>query len=240
MLIISGAHSVALQWHGYIYALPEVEADQSLAPAFGWLNQNSSPESVVLSDYATSHKIAAYTHNNVYIAPTAGNYFSEKGRLIHGFFVFLSLEYGKTGESFMQQQPDFVSQRLYGQFWRQHCGRYECIPQSVLEQIAHDYRVWKIHSLEEQLFRYRVDYILWDTQRHPTWAIETFPWVKLVLDGERFRLYNVNQSYAIQPWPLGWLSRLAGTWRPIPGRPVPAGYFSKSVLMEIVDDDSGI
>jgi hypothetical protein len=168
ILIVSIIHSIALQWRSYRFFLPEAETDQSLAVVLRWLNQNTPPESVVLSDYETNDKIAAYAHNNVYLSHYGQFYFSKKGRIVHNFFLFLTLEYGEMGRDFILQHPDLVSPRLYGLYWRQRCGRYECIPDFLLKRIANDYHMWNTHSLEEHLFKYRVDYILLDTQNHPT------------------------------------------------------------------------
>ena len=98
------------------------------------------------------------------------------------FFAKLFLD-GVRPEDFLGIKNELGS-RLYGEYWRQFKGCSGCFPGDVLEELVLDYKNFLQANFFSQLKKYRLDYIVWDMQRDPSWGVERFARRKLYEENE--------------------------------------------------------
>lgn len=168
---------------------------QSLAPIFTYLRDQLS-ERVVLADPFLSSRLTIYTQDYAYgTGGTDTTFKVPQERVAHDYMVLLAL-HGVT--------PTTVHAYLYGHrqevatavsiatYWRDMCGSYSCLPDSMLNDIGSRYKEFYKQPLLAQLKAYKIDYILWDTKTDPEWHLAGLVQNPPVYESGDFKLYALQ------------------------------------------------
>lgn len=136
-----------------------------------------------------------YTRAYVSFAPHASVYANTpRERRDWGLFVQMYLGGIRTlpdARNYFSKERDYVGVWLFtGQYYRDLCGSYGCFPDSVLRELEDGYTAFLSHSFESEMFRYRLDLVLWDQEGHPEWHLEQYSFLRKVWEGEGMSLWE--------------------------------------------------
>ncbi|HEY5383487.1 MAG TPA: hypothetical protein VIJ88_02960 [Candidatus Paceibacterota bacterium] len=190
------AYGAGVQISSYRAHEPAYVQYQNYSPALAWLNASGGGK-VVLTDEYLATRVTMYTNDFVYVGPTDLAYQVPFLRLEHDYFVLLYLR-GVRSDTvrayvYTPSNRDEISVLLVGaEYYRDLCGSYSCFPDSKLESLIADYKVFLKQPFETQLTQYRVDYVLWDKTANPEWHLEQFPFLQKVYDAEGIAIYQVK------------------------------------------------
>lgn len=189
------AHAVGVQASSYRYWDDEFVDRQRWAGAFSWLNEHTDKNDVVLANFEVSESVPVYTHNYVYGALHAMSYPVPIERLAHNYFteIYLAGVRADNAREFMDVNRDKMGQYIFeGQYWRATCGSFGCFPDSWFEKLVSDYQTFVSKPFEEQLKKYRLDYVIWDTRRDPVWQLDKYKLPKQVFLQDDVVIYNLK------------------------------------------------
>ncbi|MFZ2522332.1 MAG: hypothetical protein WAX44_01650 [Minisyncoccia bacterium] len=189
-------HAISVQASSYKYWVDKFGHFQDYSPVFDWLNNNSKADDVVYSSTEISEIIPVYTHNSVYGSLHASVYPVPTERLAHNYFTLMYLRgiSGKEVKTYLYDEKyrnEFGHMVFEGQYWRSVCGSFGCFPDSVLDSYIKNYELLVKDSFETNLKKYKIDYILWDSELNPEWEIDKFNFVKEVFRHESIHLFSV-------------------------------------------------
>ena len=80
-----------------------------------------------------------------------------------------------------------------GTYWRDLCGSYGCFPDSVLENLVVQYKNFSSRSLLENIKKYKIDYLLWDSVAEPEWGLKGLVAEPPVYESGDFKLYAIKK-----------------------------------------------
>ncbi len=168
---------------------------QRYAPLYSWLNTNAPTDCVVFPVEMTdnlSTKLPAFTHCNVYYS--IYTYFGvPQDRIEYSYLALLRLrgiEPEKLEDYF--KNHDVEMRVVAFENWKQLL-RHDNDPwirgisndQEIDDWIKYtrarltlEYREFLKGDFKDQLQKYRIDYIVWDREKFPTWSPEKFPFLK--------------------------------------------------------------
>jgi hypothetical protein len=198
--LVGGSQSVIAR----ITLSPEHIAEQRYAPVLRWLNQNTSPESVVFAAEDTSYLIAAYTRDRIFYSRNA-NLHVMTDEEVWTRFVLLYYDEPLTDEFF---------QNHVGQIWGAHyfdeyghemqlnkVRKLLGLPQVSIEVIPQkakdDFRAFvaelRQFSPNEVLVDRRIDYAISELGfRLPVWMQEVYPDMRIVQRLGEFTIYELG------------------------------------------------
>ncbi|MCE9643654.1 hypothetical protein K8Q93_00155 [Candidatus Parcubacteria bacterium] len=183
------------------YTAHEIQAIrlQSVAPIVTYLREQAAPRSVIMADYYLCTRLGAYTGQYVYTAGgTDATFEVPRERILHGYFTMLALR-GVTAESIrayvyeLANRKELGSMIFIGTYWRDLCGSQGCFPDSVLEDLIPKYQAFASVPLLENIHRYKIDYVLWDRQREPSWYLAGIVQYPPIVESGDFTLYAVKR-----------------------------------------------
>jgi hypothetical protein len=169
---------------------------QSIASVMGWLNDNTKPESVVLTDPLNEMKgeiptrldVLAYSHNYVYLPPysdtliskqefedrylTALSFFGHSDKSVYSFFKY------KKGVFF------------YGMSALAGYGG-EPLSSEYIDYLQRRYSDLRSGDPSKALTRYRVDYVLVRARKAQS-ILENLPQLHIVFDDGQYVLFKVS------------------------------------------------
>ena len=181
------------------YRAHEAEAlrNQALAPIWAYLQKEAPRDSVVLSNAYLSTRLTIQTQGFSYA--TGGydvTYAVPKERLLHDYFSMLALR-GVTKDSirsyiYQKNNRDEIGGTLFiGTYWRDLCGSSGCFPDSVLEDLIPQYKIFLTQPFLGQLKKYKIDFVLWDEKNDPQWYIEKITTKPPVVQSGNYSLYRI-------------------------------------------------
>jgi len=188
------AHAVGIQVTSYTHIFDEMHDRQRWASAFVWLNTNTTKKDVVLANPEVSETIPIYTHDYVYGALHAATYPVSVERLAHNYFmtIFLDGVRGQDARQYLTEHRNEVGQYIFeGQYWRANCGSFGCFPESIFEKLVADYQNFAAEPFEQNLKKYKIDYIIWDKKRESSWQLDQYSLLRKVFDENSMALYRV-------------------------------------------------
>jgi hypothetical protein len=190
-------YAASVQVLSYRSHVTEAMRYQQLGPIFSYLRERASVQSVVLTDWSLSTGITSNTPDYAYTTGGYDNTFTVPAeRIIHDYFVMLELR-GVSADSvrsYMYQpenRDELGSILFFGAYWRDTCGSYTCFPDSVIEDLVPQYKEFLSHPLLEQIKKYKINYVLWDSVADSGWNIRSIVGTPLYTSGN-FTLYTIK------------------------------------------------
>lgn len=175
---------IATYRSAYAYGEAESVKLQRFGPALVWLAAEAAPEEVVLATDVPSHLVTIYTPLNVFYHRAGyASLAATHERLLDQLFTFYRLRGVGTQEArgaFFADR-EWITNNLYGLYYRQATGADGAIPDEKLEEILQAYEAtlstpataW----LKDVLAEYEVEYVLWDKAADPEWRLDRFPFL---------------------------------------------------------------
>lgn len=170
--------------------------NQRYGPVFKWLRHNTQKDQVVAGDETTSCLIPIYTSLNT-ISCDDGHYTlaADEEQVMERIFLILRLnglkEEGQVLPEYFFENRAYLSARIYGAYYRKQMGDYGLIPDEKLYFLVNKYREFLVVSLEDILRKYQVDYLLWDTLKHPQWQIEQYSFLEQIYQIDGFKIFKL-------------------------------------------------
>jgi hypothetical protein len=174
---------------------------EELMSAYEWLNQNTPPDSVVMTpSIKTNVDIPAYTHNRIYLARAYTTLAQEKEILERMYYTYTLFGMGPEELYFMMDDSHWVNYFLGAKYRYQSLDRYlkpdkyeeaERVLSEVLKaRIINDFVVYHTSNKKPT---YKLDYILVDNSdvEHHVKTAENFNDIRKIYDKDGVMLYKV-------------------------------------------------
>ena len=176
---------------------------QQYSLIFDWLNNNTEKDSVVYANSDFSNLIPVYTHNNVYYSRFANLFFIKDQEVFERFIINNYWE--DFNEQFILDKQRFIWGVHYIDEYNHNMSKnklrkllflpiknYDNIPKQKMDDFNN--LVFKIQSsgIEDYLFNYKVDYLIWDTKKDPHWDLNKLNNIKLLYKIGYFYVYTFN------------------------------------------------
>lgn len=176
---------IATYRSGYSYGEQAVLKLQRFGPALTWLQENSTPEEVVLAADMPSHLVTIYTPLNVYYHRAGFHALvATRERMLEQLFTFYRLQGvgADTAREVFFAEREKVGTSVYGIYY-QHAGDSDVeIPDEKIEEILNAYlQTLSIPTatwLKEQMVRYEIRYVIWDRAQDPNWNLGKYSFLK--------------------------------------------------------------
>lgn len=159
-------------------------ASQRYGAVFDWLNDQTLIDSVVYTHEDMASMIPAYTHNNVFYARNANLFFISDAEVRERFLL---------NNAFENIDRDFIirhERSLFGVQYVDHYGHAVQsnklrrllgmsvvpeirLPEEAIASVLAQNDQLRKENLVARLRRYRIDYVIWDTQKNPDWKLPT-------------------------------------------------------------------
>jgi len=194
-LIIFGT---GIQYSYYQVHFADYRYYQNYSYIFNWLNKNTSKDSVVYSDYYLSDYIPAFTHNNVYWSGSVKNNPNTPiERVFHNYFVYIKVNFNTDEEEirqYLQEYKDEVGCMVLSfEIIEAQCGGSRtCYSDEILDFLAEEYKRFLQLPLEEQLKRYRIDYLVWNYNKYPNIYIDLERFFESVFEYQGIIIYKIK------------------------------------------------
>lgn len=181
-------------------------ASQRYAPTLHWLQKQTPRDSVVFADAELSEMIPAFTHNNVYHAPSSVLFFIPDRELVERYLInnyFENVDENKVHDDInlmygtgFATRLSHVNQRDYARLLLGlSIKRQVYIPKEIILGVLDEMQ--RIHKLpfEQAIKTYRVEYLVWDREKYPAWKIAQQPFLHLEFEDTVHNLlvYSVVQ-----------------------------------------------
>jgi len=209
LILISSAiyGSLVVTW--YQANMPSYLDDQRYVQMYAWLNAvNTKKDCVVLiseNENYLSGKIPAYTRCDVYYS--VQNYYGvPQERIEHGYLSWLRLR-GITSVNIVEYLNGHMAEVRADLFtnwlelwhasqdpWLKSIRNEKELNQwekDSVQRIATDYRNFLKGDYKEELNKYKLDYIVWDSLRYPEWNPKDFPFLSKVLESNGLVIYRM-------------------------------------------------
>lgn len=188
------------------YSQIEIER-QDYAPMLAWLNKNAESEETVYAGSELSYLIPIYTANNVFYAGMAGLHFMPNSEfqeryVLNNYWDDYNIayvnnnHYALKGAYYRSKQWHNLTKNNYRKVLFLQPVQYKMLPAEEIGAFINFAEQIKSAGLEEQLNKYRVDYVIWDKEKNPEWKISQIKSAKPVYDSGRFAVYNLKSDYA--------------------------------------------
>jgi len=201
LLVISMAiiifHAVGIQASSFNYHQEDHRDRQRWAEGFNWLQKNTETDDVVFASFDISRTLPIYTHNYPYGALHASSFPVSLERLKHNYFIrmqVMGLEADDAREYFFDPtHRDELGQYIFeGQYYRALCGSFGCFSDEILEDILSEYVEFSGSSFEENLSKYRADYVFWDGKRDEGWNLDQYSFLQRVFESGQAVIYELE------------------------------------------------
>lgn len=196
LILFTICFGAGVQASSYNYWASSFKYYQNYLPVFSWLNSNSKKDSVILSDEIISEMIPMYTNSYVYSAGHAAGYPIAQSRLRHNYFISLYLRGigANISPSYLYREDirNEIGQYVFeGQYYRDRCGSYGCFLDSVLDGLVQEYLAFLNQPFEINLKKYKIDYIVWDTNKDKAWNLEQYKFLEEEYQNDGIIVYKV-------------------------------------------------
>lgn len=186
---------IGIQASGYKKYFNDYKYYQNYGIIFNWLTQNSEKESVVLGNDDFSGILPAYTDNNAYYASYVVYYpTTPLDRRLWAVDVYYYLNYRDKkdiDQEFKNRKVELGALALPLVNYRNDCGSYDCYPDEFLQKMIDGYKIFAKNSFEENLKKYRIDYVVWDRNKNPEWNLGEFDFLQLIYSVNNINLYKL-------------------------------------------------
>lgn len=167
---------------------------QHLSPAFVEIRAHPDQE-VIYADDRISELVPMYTNAYVSYAQHATAYLTTpQERRRWAWFVASYLnglrDPEKVRETFQAQREKIGTTVFEAQYYRELCGSYSCFPDSVLDELINEYQNFLKQPFADSWFRYKLDAILWDEQRDPSWNLNEYSFLQKTWQGDNVSIWK--------------------------------------------------
>lgn len=180
----------------------EVEV-QKYASLFDWLNEHTEKESVVYASQGISHLIPLYTANNIFYAREANLFFLSNEEvyerfIINNYYKDFTVEFILENERFLwgahyrDENGHTSSKNKFRKILTLEPIKFDRVPDDKINEVLSLAEQIKSKTLEENLAKYRVDYLIFDNN-NDFWLKEDLNFAELVSNDNGFFIYKVNK-----------------------------------------------
>lgn len=175
---------------------------QYYADVFDWINNNTNKDDVIYSDMDLMSYVPAYTSANVYdskyafVLPGSDKMVVERTLLSHFFEkdYFIDKDFGFSKGArilwFFQNESEKNTHTIAGKWKIPYESVYSV--EREKEFVSQIYNNMAEQGWDAQLLKkYRVDYIIWDTNLKPEWNLEQYNELKLIDQVEDVLIYKI-------------------------------------------------
>lgn len=172
-------------------------------PILDWIDREVAQDEVIYADAAISGLVPVYTNANVFFAPAARLFFLSTDELIDRFL--LAHYYENIDEDFIRLHE----RQIYGvQFINAAAHRSQenrarsllglpakpdvSLPDEAVERVFRRRDEIRERGFDRELKKYRVDYVIWDTETLPGAAFDALGFLKKIQAVDSFTIYRVR------------------------------------------------
>lgn len=183
VVAISISNGYLIQSSSYVAQSVRVLSDQRFEPIFRWLNENTSPDNVILSNNDhLSLLLSVYTDDFVYFSSAAPLYMMPPERFETALFMYLKLNNIKPlmlgGESFFH--PDASREQL------EFASKYSDVSsllhiqfrQAFSDGMFARYSSFYEQKWEDNFKKFRIDFVAHDSTVSSTWDLKKIKFLK--------------------------------------------------------------
>ncbi|HAZ29030.1 MAG TPA: hypothetical protein DCY48_04645 [Candidatus Magasanikbacteria bacterium] len=176
---------------------------QGYGEVMQWLDSNTDKDDVVFADDELSNLIPMYTHNNVFYSRFANLHFISNKEVENRFLInqywntleysdFVRYERSIWGTQFINAYAHNQSKNKVRRVLFLRQISYERLPQDAMRDIQHKYTVLKQEFFPVLVKPYRLDYIVWDTEKHADWNLDQYNFFTQVHEIDNFKIYSFD------------------------------------------------
>ena len=195
ILFINFYNAWMIQTSFYQHREPIAIKDQRYGPVFEWLRNNTQKDQVIMGDETTSCLISIYTPLNT-VSCEDGHHtlIADEQQLIERIFLIFRLNRlkGDDAQEYFFKNRANLSSRIYVEYYRKKMGSYGSIQDKKLNFLVDKYKEFLDISLESLFRRYQVDYLIWDTLKHPEWQIEQYLFFEQIYEINEFKVFKLK------------------------------------------------
>lgn len=196
MILFFLCAGIMFQRSSYLAQRDSYMSWQRYAASLHWLEKNVSEESVVFGNKSFSEFLPVYTHHDIYYYGNAGDFLINGERLRNSYYVSLFLDHAPDKEGikeflYNEKNRAEFGNRVFGIYYREKNGCYECFPDSELDKAIGEYKNFLDKDFIAELKKYRLDYFVWDKKNDPDWRVERF-FKNKIYDEENISIYKVS------------------------------------------------
>jgi hypothetical protein len=185
-----------------VYSQTEIE-QQRYALLFSWLTENTSLDDVVFADDKISGLIPVYTANNVFSFGMASLFFmsdkeSQTRFILNNYWDEFNEEYainnkfGIWGAYYQTKYDHEQSKNKIRKLFFLPEKQYIKIPQEKIDEFLELVRNVKSKDFEEQLKKYRVDYLIWDKKNDLNWPVDKVKFLEPIYEVNDMAVYKIK------------------------------------------------
>ena len=176
---------------------------QRYAVVLDWLDNNTDKESVVYANQDISHLIPLYTADNIFYAREANLFFLPDEEVFERFVInnyyqdftkdfLIANERSVWGVHYRDEYHHNLSKNKLRKIFFLNPVEYQAIPEYKIEHVLNLAEQIKSDTLENNLFKYKVDYLVFDS-KHDIWNEEDLDFTELVINLDDFFIYKINK-----------------------------------------------
>lgn len=177
---------------------------QNYASVFSWLNDNAKAEEVVYTNDDIGYFLPVYTSQNVYFSPFGILFFMSNSEvedrfIINNYFEDFTADFIKSkqrmifGGYYVNEYGHKMTQNKIKAIFGKKMPSTEMIPMSAINNVLKRSKEIKKNSFLEAVGEFRVDYIIWDSNKNPEWAMGRFKFLKEVFSSNGIIVYKFNK-----------------------------------------------
>ncbi len=163
---------------------------QRYGPVMAWLKQSTLPDEVIFTSDELSSLIPAYTNNNVFYAREANLFFIKDSEvkerfILNHFWDNFSDDFIKRheraiwGTYYINRYAHSLNQQQVKRLLGIKSQAIERLPAEEITKLRRLANELKAEKFEDQVKKYRLDYIIWDSYKQPNWQLDGLPLKKL-------------------------------------------------------------
>jgi hypothetical protein len=175
---------------------------QRYVKILNWLNDNTNLDSIVYADSEMSNLIPVYTHNNIYYNRFANLFFISNKECQERFIInnywdeftdeyILDYQRYIWGVHYIDEYGHNQSKNKIKKILGLEINENEIIPRVKKKSFKKLSDEIKSKSIEESLFSYKVDYLIWDKTKNPHWLIEDLKFLEKVFEFNDIIVYKI-------------------------------------------------
>jgi len=188
------ANALIIQRASYVAVSTSFHDAQVYAPVLDYLNDGE--QKTVWSNRDLSTYIPIYTSDDAINNHYALYYLVSNEFLSQRILLEYKLEGVEPPEilSTLRRDRGDVSGRVFGVYWREEKGRYDAIPDEVLESYARRYEQLYNEQTASLLADLGVTQVVWDTARDPEWRLQNYSGLIRQATVGRFEIYRLQNE----------------------------------------------
>lgn len=192
------SHAALAQISSYKYNYPRTVERQKYADLVSYLSA-AYPETRVIwtNDMAADPFIASYTahdsinNNSAIYYLISQDYFIKKLFLQYRMRSVAPKDIGDT----LREEKGFVSQYIFGMYYRERFGDRAFLPDAFLERLEREYKIFYASSYEKIFNDLEIDLVVWDLKAEPELMYEDILLLKKVMKiNDDFLIYEVDYA----------------------------------------------